>query len=213
MTRLVKLTAAIALLVLAAAPSAQAAKRPACARAGTTTVAENTLARVYTRPSSNQYYLSVLYGCLKKTNRSRRLSASYDDDYVSSADFSLVQLTGRFVAYYHESYDISCKAACPPDWEATKRHLTLVDLRHGTRRVLPIPERPAGGILLADARGSLVWPNWLPGNRVEIRVVDGGGERVVDSGAIHPESLKLTSSGWLSWVNDSVLRGVQLVKL
>ena len=211
MRRLAVLLAALALAGLAGAPAAQAGKRRACTRANATTIADNALARLYTRRSSQQYYSEVLYGCLKKTDRSRRIASNYDDDYVSSSGYGLERLTGAFVSYYYESYDVSCKAACPPDHETTKRSLRLVDLRSGSERVVRVAQRPAGGILLA-ARGALAWPSWLPGNQIEILVSDGGGERAVDSGAIHPESLALTPGGLLSWRNEDTPRNAQLVK-
>lgn len=74
-----------------------------------------------------------------------------------------------------------------------------------------IPSRPAIGRLLLDARGAVAWPSWLLGNQIEIRVIDAIGShtpgagmfgRVIDSGAIRPESVRLTSEGELSWDKD-----------
>lgn len=64
-----------------------------------------------------------------------------------------------------------------------------------------IPARPAGDRLLLNARGAVAWPSWLPNNQVDViydaedRDHEYGARvlRVADTGAIHPESLRLTS--------------------
>lgn len=205
---------AFALLALSAstAPGAVAAKaKPTCKRAHATAVAGNRDAVVFTRPTGDDYTQGTsLYGCSRRTGRVHELAYAFDDDYVSSAAFGLVRLRGLFVAFYAESYDISCKAACDPGYDPYRRSLHVIDLRTGAGAGARIAERPAGGRLLLDAHGAIAWPRWLPGNQVEVRVLDAAGERAIDSGAIRPESLTLSRNGRLTWVNDTTPRAAQL---
>jgi len=205
-------TFAIVLLALttvagpASAP-ATGTPKPTCSAKHSTTIAANAGARVFTRPSSDDYTEGTdLLGCWKRTGRVRSLFYAFDDDYVSSADFGLVALRGGFAAFYAESYDVSCKAACDPGYEPYHRSVNVVDLRTGANAGAKIDERPAGNRLLLDARGAIVWPRWLPANQVEIRALDASGEHAIDSGAIRPESLSLTPGGRLSWANDDTPR-------
>lgn len=192
---------------------AKAKAKAACRRAKSRTVAANGLVRVFTRPGDDGYNEGTdLLACWRKTGRARSLFFAYSDDYVTSEWFELVRLRGRFVAFYSESFDIGCKADCPPGYEATHRSVNVVDARFGTGWRTRLAERPAGNRLLLDARGAIAWPQWLPGNQIEVRVRDGGGQRVVDSGAIHPESLALTPGGRLTWVNDATGHSMQLAR-
>jgi hypothetical protein len=205
------ITAAVAALVAAGAAPAQGATKPkpTCKRSNSTTVAQNSAVRVFTRPDRDGYAQGTdLLACWRRTGRVRELAYAFDDDYVSSAQFALVRLRGGFVAFYTQTFDISCKAACPPDWEATRRHLNVVDVRRGTGHDVRVAERPAR--LLLDGRGAIAWPRPLTAGAVEVRVVDGAGERAVDSGAIAPRSLALTAGGRLSWLRDGVARSTLL---
>lgn len=87
----------------------------------------------------------------------------------------------------------------------------VVDLRNESNNLCRIPSRPAIGRLLLEARGAVAWPSWLRGNQIEIRAVDAIGShtpgagllgRVIDSGAIRPETVRLTPNGVLSWEKD-----------
>jgi hypothetical protein len=214
--RLATLVTALALTALAAAAAtaaapAKPAAKPTCQRAHSTTVAGNRLVRVFTRPGrdgSNEG--TDLLGCWKTTGRVRPLAFAFDDGFVASAQFGLVRVRGRFAAFYSETYDVGCKAECPPGYEPTHRHLTVVDVRLGSVRRVRIAEPPAGPRLLLDEHGAIAWPRWLPANQVEVRVLDAAGERALDSGAIRPESLALTPRGRLSWDNAGTLRGARL---
>jgi len=210
MPRLRILSMALALTTFAgvvAAPAPAAVKtkpKPTCKRSHSTTVAENRDARVFTRPGNDGGHTegTNLLACFRKTGRVRLLDYAFDDDYVSSNAFALVRLRGQFAAFFSESTDISCKASCPPGYEATIRGLHLVDVRYGRGFSVKVAERPAGNRLLLDARGAMAWPRRLPANQVEVRVADAAGEHAVDSGAIRPESLTLTAGGRLWWVKD-----------
>lgn len=213
MLRLRTLITALALVALIPAHghAATPKHKPTCKRSNSTTVAQNGVVRLFTRrglnglPGEND-----LFGCWKRTGRVRLLAYAYDDDYVSYASFSLVRVRGRFAVFFSESSDISCKADCPPGYEPMQRAVNVADVRTGRERTVRVAARPAGNRLLVDASGSIAWPVWLPANQVEVRVLDAVGERAVDSGAIRPESLRLTSGGRLGWVNDGGARSLQL---
>jgi hypothetical protein len=205
--------AAIVALAVIAMPATVPAKNTpaACKRAKSRTVAANSLVRVFTRPGSDGFTEGTdLMGCWKRTNRVQQLDYAYDDDYVSASAFDLVRLSGRFVAFHTEAYDVSCKAACPPDFVATHHVLSVVDLRSGRTATVASDARPAGGRLLADTHGAIAWTHWLPANQVELRAFDGDGEHVVDSGPIHPESVTLTAGGRLGWISESDPRSLLL---
>lgn len=205
---------ALALLAAAAAPAAEAqaaTAKPTCKRAHSRTVAGNGLVRVFTRPGSDGSNDGTdLLACWKRSGRVRGLAFAFDDNYVTSARFDLVRARGRFVAFYAESTDISCKAACPPDYEPTRRRLNVLDVRSGRGYRVALAEPPAAERLLLSADGAIAWPRWLAANQIEVRVVDGAGERAVDGGAIHPESLSLTRGGLLGWVKDGVAHSLTL---
>jgi hypothetical protein len=130
--RLVLLATAVALLALASAGSAEAATGK-CAMKGTKTVAKNKYARVFTRPARGGDEIERLYGCLYSVNRRVWLDTSSDDEYVTSEEFTDVKLKGRFVTWRHVATDISCKADCPPGYDATTETSLRADLR--TRKI------------------------------------------------------------------------------
>lgn len=204
------LIAALAAATLATTASAGAATkpRPTCKRSNSTTIAQNSLVRIFTRPDPDAGYAEEtdLLGCWKKTGRVRLLAYAFDDEYVSSSRFALVRIHGRFAAYYSESDDVSCKTICPPGWEATRRHLNVADISTGAERSVKVDGHPASNRLLLDARGAIAWPRRIAGDAVEVRVLDAAGGRALDTGAIAPRSLTLSARGRLRWVNGTTPR-------
>ena len=178
-------------LPVAAAP-AEAAKRRACSSPGSKTVASNSFARVFEKGPR-------LYGCLRADRRKWRLAESFDDDYVSSFSYRDVRLAGRYVAWAWESVDVSCKAACPPDYETTKRGVEVADLRrhrtHATRA------DPLARSLRVSGGGGAAWAERDAGGAVTVFAFDGAGERPLDRGGVDPLSLRFTGSV-LSWLKD-----------
>jgi hypothetical protein len=205
-------TVVVATVFAGVAAMPAAAKKPTCKRPGTSTVVQNRDVRVFTRtpPTPSNFKTTILYGCRKRTGHSRRLAKRFDDGIFDSEDFGLVRVRGNSVALYHKLFDVSCKADCPPGFEATTRFLKLVDLRLKTARVVKIDSRPAESRLLIDKHGDMVWPRWLAFNQIEVRALDATGEHVVDSGPIHPESLGLSAAGQLRWTKDGVGKTVAL---
>ena len=203
-----------ALTTIALAPTASAKTKSSCERPGSRTVAENAVARLFTRPSRSPLGYRDLFGCWKKRGRARSLEIPHHPCWLRS-DFDLLRLRGRFAALYIDRLDRGPgrPADCGSSRKIVEHFVHVVDLRQLLVRVYEIDGRPAGGRLLLDTRGAIAWPSWLPHNQVAVRVIDSEGTRnpdagpeelwgrVLDSGAIHPESLEL-APGKLSWFNE-----------
>ena len=129
-------------LIAPAAASAAAS----CNRQGSATVAENRLARVYSTQAGD------LVGCLRSTGKKVVLLKGTDDIYYNG-EFSLVQLAGRYVGFYAEVTDTSCKAACPPDYDAVSETVRVADLRARTSRSIPA----IAGELAINSSGMIAW--------------------------------------------------------
>jgi len=203
-------------LVLSAAPSVAPAKtQPTCKRPKSKTVAENRVARVFTRPLGRGAGLELV-GCWK--NHGRAFSLTPDDELCATRrSFDLVRLRGRFAAFYAETRR---EAGCN-DEGAISPSVHVFNLRTAQDSDIWIPARPAGDRLLLNARGAVAWPSWLPNNQVDViydaedRDHEYGARvlRIADTGAIHPESLRLTSDGRLDWINDGMPRSRQLAPI
>jgi hypothetical protein len=203
MRRLLSLTIALALLVaLAAAPTAGAAtKKPTCNVKGSKTVVQNSQARVYTLRSHKEFFGNVLYGCLRSTARKVRLVANYDDDYVTSQRFSKVGLNGRFVVLHFVSTDVSCKADCPPGYQATSYEVIVMNLR--TRKLTRYDGRPKDK-LFVTATGT---PAWLQDAATPGVVEVHAANEVLDTGVIS----RLALAGFeLSWVKSGQAKSATL---
>jgi len=200
---------ATAAVVPGSAQSLVASKQSACKRPKSTTIAQNGEARVFSVRNESYEGETFLVGCRRKTGRQRTLASAVKAEVFDSfRRFDLVRLRGRFVAFRLENVD-DCRYGCPEGTGSTQA-LRSIDLRSGRCSRTAVSDRPAGNRLLVDAGGALAWPRWLEHNQVEVRVLDGTGERALDSGAIHPESLSLTRGGRLSWVIEGNSRSAQL---
>ena len=187
----------LALLAVAALPTA-AEGRARCAVKGSHTVAKSPAVRAYVKRDREGN--RRLYGCLRKTGRKLLVAAEYDDQYVTSGVYRDVRLAGRFVVVVFEATDVSCKAACPPDYETTQTSVVVRDVRSRKSRIARSPTAP--GTLRLSNRGFAAWLTPVAGG-AELRVIDGAGlGRVVDTGAIDPASVALPG-GELEWVKDA----------
>ena len=131
----------------------------------------------------------------------------YDDGFVESGVFRDVRLAGRFVAVVFDATDISCKAACPPDYEPTQTSVVISDIR---TRAGPDPRartRRPGPLRLSTA-GVAAWLAPIEGG-LELHGYDGDGERVLDSGAVDPASVKLAGLQ-LTWANAGAPKSAAL---
>jgi hypothetical protein len=150
------------------------------------------------------------YGCRRASGKRTFLYEAYDDDYTSSAFWGDVRLNGRFVAWSWGTYDISCKADCPPGYNPRNSGISVFDLRRRRGRTVT-PTNPVGGALVVSRGGGLAWltrgPSGGPADlHVSLRLSD---DRVIDSGDIDPKSLRVELT-IISWVRDGVERFVRL---
>jgi hypothetical protein len=192
--------AAIVVLVAAAPPaaaSAGAGKRT-CAAKGAKTVAQNRHARVFTTPGRGGDEVGRLYACLRRTGRRVRVDTATDDGYTTSSAYNAVRLTGRYVAWQHSDFDVSCKADCPPGYDPSSAHLRVHDLR--TRRTRRVAGELGEGTALVLARtGAIAWIQ--PGSPVSVRAADATGARVlyagddIDGGSL---TVRGTTVGWIA---------------
>jgi hypothetical protein len=202
--RLLALIVLAGLVAFAApAPANAAGKKARCAAKRSHTVAKNRLVRVY---SVSRHGNRRLTGCLRATGRKLLVVREYDDGYVESGAFRDVRLAGRFVAVVFDATDISCKAACPPDYEPTLTSVVISDIRKRRDRTTRT-DAQAGSLRLSTA-GVAAWLAPIEGG-VELRGYDGAGENVLDSGAIDPASVKLAGLQ-LTWANAGAARSATL---
>ena len=194
MRRLLALIVLAGLVAFAAPARASAARGSSCAAKRSHTVAKNRFVRVYSVSRNGNRQLT---GCLRKTGRKLLVVREYDDGFVESGVFRDVRLAGRFVAVVFDATDISCKAACPPDYEPTQTSVVISNIR--TRRDRTTRTHAQAGSLRLSTAGVAAWLAPIAGG-LELHGYDGDGERVLDSGAVDPASLKLAGLQ-LTWAN------------
>ena len=142
----------LAALVVVAAPAAASAAKARCAVKRSHTVAKNRFVRVYSVSRNGNRRLT---GCLRETGRKLVVVREYDDGFVESGEYRDVRLAGRFVAVVFDATDISCKAACPPDYEPTQTSVVISDIR--ARRDRTTRTRAQAGSLRLSTVGVAAW--------------------------------------------------------
>jgi hypothetical protein len=202
----------IALIVLAglvafAAPAAvgAAGKKARCAVKRSHTVAKNRFVRVYFVSRRGNRRLT---GCLRATGRKLLVVREYDDGFVESGVFRDVRLAGRFVAVVFDATDVSCKAACPPDYEPTQTSVVISNIR--TRRDRATLTHEQAGSLRLSSAGVAAWLAPIEGG-LELHGYDGEGQRVLDTGAVDPASVKLAGLK-LTWANAGAPKSAALTR-
>jgi hypothetical protein len=204
MRRVLGLIALLVFVAVAAPGTASGAgKRARCAVKHSHTVAKDRLVRVYFVRRHGDRRLS---GCLRATGRKLLLAAEYDDGYVESGTYRDVRLAGRFVALVSDAIDVSCKAACPPDYEATQTTVAIRDIR--SRHSQFIRTHAQAGSLRLSATGVAAWLAPIAGG-FDLQVFDGASYRALDSGAIDPASVALAGLH-LTWANAGAPRSAEL---
>ena len=204
MRRLIALIVLAGLVGLTApGPASAAGKRARCAVKRSHTVAKNRLVRVYSVSRNGNRRLTA---CLRATGRKLLVVREYDDGYVVSGAYRDVRLAGRFVAVVFDATDVSCKAACPPDYEATQTSVVIGDVR--ARRNRTTRTHAQSGSLRLSTAGVAAWLAPVAGG-FELHGFDGAGEPVLDSGAIDPASVTLAGLH-LTWTNAGVARSAEL---
>ena len=164
-----------------------AASRKSCRVAGSTTLAQNSLVRLYSMPNPEGRDLRA---CLRSNGRHRRLDADSSDDLVTSRSWNDPRLAGRYAAWTHTFTDVSCKAACPPGYSGVNRSTQVVDVRRG--RVVtshPWPREP-GSVVLTN-RGAIAWIQEASPLGFELLAVPPGGDvKTIDKGNLERSSLR-----------------------
>jgi hypothetical protein len=199
--------------LLAGASPADAARHkaaPSCAKKGSRTLLRATGVRVFTVPATSEGDRVVrLYGCLSANGRRQVLSERSDDGYVTSSGFDDVRLAGTYVGWHSFATDVSCKADCPPGYDATSESMIAYDLRR--RRVsrrAAIGDYTARSLALTR-HGGLAWLSAGTPGPQQLNVADRTGHRVLDTGVIAPASVRAEIS-IVSWVRDGVERFARL---
>jgi hypothetical protein len=193
------LISVLAVVALGLAPAEASAAKRTCSLKGSKTVASNSTARVFTVASRRADYGNVLYGCLRSVGRRVRLAEDYDDGLYQTSSFDKVGLNSRFVVWRSTDTDVSCKAACPPDYTGSSVSIEVGDLRR--KRVATFAGSPKDALFVGRA-GT---PAWLQDGVGGVQVY--AGDQVLDTGAI--DSLSL-SGATLSWVNGGVSKSAPL---
>ena len=202
---------ALAFALAAVLPAEAATKKdPSCKRAGSRTVAQNSVARVY-EVKAAEAGQARLYGCRRSTGKRALLDTAGDDfsEYLIT-DYENVRLAGVHVAWASSSVDYSCKAACPPGYDGKSASVRVYDLRRRTERAIQGAE-PLGPALVLSRLGGVAWAvrDAVSGG-VDIHAsLRTGDDRVIDSGNIDPKSLAIEIT-IISWMRDGVEQFVRL---
>ncbi|HEX8744957.1 MAG TPA: hypothetical protein VF712_17665 [Thermoleophilaceae bacterium] len=180
---------AFVLLALAATSADATHSRGKCKQRGSTVV-KNDSARVFRRGSS-------LYGCLWSRNRAVLLDAESDDLYTSET-IGEVTLRGRYVAWTKASEDSSCKADCPPDYDATTENVHVYEL--AARGGDHIAADPLSGTLRLNTHGTTAWLEAGAGGAREVHAWEfgRGSDELLDSGDVSRFRLRGRELSWLN---------------
>src|SRR5829696_5631229 len=203
MRLIASLAVAAVVVLIAPAPAGDARERARCAVERSHTIARNWLVRVYSVRRGEGRRLVV---CRRETGRRQLLAEAFDDGYVESGGYRDVRLAKRFVAFVYDRTDISCKADCPAGYDPSTTTLVIRDVLRRTTREWPATVRPRS--LRLGSAGVAAWlaPS---ADGAELRVLDGAGERALDSGAIDPRSVTL-SLYRLTWTSAGAPRSAVL---
>jgi hypothetical protein len=206
------LVASLCIGLVATAPASAAGRKakPSCAKKGSKTVRRGAGVRVFTAPARSDGERVVrLYGCLSSDGRKQVLSERADDDYVTSSGFDDVRLAGRFVGWHSFATDVSCKADCPPGYNPRSESAIAYDLRRRRIARRSVLSAYTAGSMALTQRGGLAWLSpGTPGPQ-QLIALDGGGRRVLDTGAIAASTVRAEIS-IVSWVRDGVERFARL---
>jgi hypothetical protein len=181
--------AAMALLPATSAGAATAKNR--CDAKGAKTVVKSRFVRVFKAPGRAEDSTGRLFGCMYSNGKRVLLDEGSDDGLVTSEAFRRVVLNGRFVAWEHESVDLSCKAECPPGYETLSYTIHSRDLR--SRKTRTFSGKVAQDSLDVGKLGTPVWVQSV-GDLEEVHA----GDSVLDTGNIIGLRLSGTTLEWLN---------------
>jgi len=188
-------------------PTAEGARRRApCKIAKSKTIVQNRSVLVYEVAGDEG---STMYACRKSTGRRAQLAEASDDGLATSASYQHVRLAGGRIAWVSTATDRSCKADCPPGYEATSSRIAVFDVK--ARRSRAVVAAPLGGALVLSENGGVAWAARGAGpGLTDIHASPGGTEdTTLDSGGIDPASLAIEIT-IISWRRDGVERFARL---
>lgn len=194
----------LALAVLGGPASADGTRRAtSCFEAKGRTVAADRTHRVFTTGATAR---AKLYAC-REGSRPRLLAEAYDDGDTSSGRFISTQLRGHYVAYVYVRVDVSCKAACPEDFETMTETLRLLDLSSG--RKVTIGGFSGRSFGLTNA-GAVAWISpETNGQRSVLAHVGGDQRTVARATGIEAGSLEASASR-ITWLQDGRIAAATL---
>lgn len=184
------------LLLLLVAPADAAAAKP-CAAPNTTTVRKNDIARLYEKgPAGSEQ----LRGCLfsRGIKRSVLLAENFDDGLYETETWDGVRLWDQYAAWRMTRTDSSCKTECPPGYGVWVTR-TVRDLASRRARNYPETFRLGRSFVITNSR--VIVTAVRVGEEVQLRSWNGTADRLIDSGDIDPESLRVEADR-ISWVKD-----------
>jgi hypothetical protein len=188
MTKLAAAFAAVILVAVLPAAAPAKSKRAPCNPRGSKTVAKTSAIRVYTTRATGAYVACALRGGQRRT---------MDEPDGVYSNVGVVAVAGRFVAWTF-SHVPECKADCPPGVTGSS-NVNVMDVRSGRAQ-------SADGTatkLYVSTRGNIAWLQPTGPTTFEVHILDSGGPRVLDSGAIDPASFTFDGTT-VSWVNQGV---------
>jgi hypothetical protein len=198
---LIALAAAL-IAALSATPASATHSRGKCKARGTT-IAKNDSGRVYEREQEAE--VTSLWGCLWSKNRPVLMEVAEGDDFTTFESYDSVLLRGQFVAWTFTHEDVSCKADCPPGYDATTEYVKTFDMKR--RRGDFATSEASPGSLRLNTRGSLAWLEPAEPGTFAVQAWDAAGQRAIETGPIRRFRLRGTR---LSWINGEVNRSETL---
>lgn len=194
---LIAAVTALAILGVTSSSADATHSRGKCKARGTT-IAKNDTGRVYEREQDAE--VRTLWGCVWSQNKPFEIEAAAGDDISTFESYDDVLLRGRYVAWTFTREDVSCKADCPPNYDATTEYVSTMDLR--TQDGDSDLSDPEAGTLRLNTKGSLAWLTLAGGGDRDVHSWDSKGPRKLDSGLITRFRLRGPT---LSWVNGGDL--------
>jgi hypothetical protein len=198
---LIAAVTAFAILALTAGSAEATHSRGKCKARGDT-IAKNDTGRVYEREQDAE--VKTLWGCVWERNKAFKIEVAEGDGFVTFESYDNVMLRGRFVAWTFTHEDISCKADCPPGYDATTEYVKTFDLKTRDEDLETSDAYP--GSLRLNRGGSLAWLTSAGDGNLEVHAWDGDGARTFDTGMITKFRLRGPT---LSWVNGGDLGRIE----
>jgi len=150
-----------------------------------------------------------MYGCRRSTGRRVKLDTKSSDGITNEDTYDRVQIVDNHVSWVSTLIDQSCKAACPPGFDAPTIRIAVKSI--STRKFRSVVAAPIDDAIVLSAKGAVAWAakGSAPGV-VEIHASPRGTEdRIVDSGNINTGSLAIEIS-IISWMRDGAERFARL---